>query len=58
MKVDFSFFLGILQELQSISNGDLMMKTLEHLYQTLRNTKPGSIHTGDRYSFMLDDNLN
>lgn len=44
--------------MKTINNGALLVKSLEHFLQILRTAEPGSFHTGDRLSFVLDSSLN
>jgi len=53
----FKFSLSLLKEIQSI-NKDMLVNSLEYLYQTLRNAEPGSLYSTDKLSFMIDSNLN
>jgi hypothetical protein len=50
--------MTVLRELKSINNGELLARALQQFIETLRQTKPGSFHTGDKQSFMLDASLN
>jgi hypothetical protein len=53
----FKFSLSLLKEIKSI-NKDILVNSLEYLYQTLRYSKPGSLHGTDKLSFTIDSNLN
>ena len=53
----FKFSLSLLKEIKSINN-DMLVKSLEYLYQTLRYAEPGSLYSTDKLSFMIDANLN
>jgi hypothetical protein len=53
----FKFSLSLLKEIQTI-NKDMLVNSLEYLYQTLRNSEPGSLYSTDKLSFMIDSNLN
>ena len=39
-------------------NKDMLVNSLEYLYQTLRFAEPGSLYCTDKVSFMVDANLN
>jgi hypothetical protein len=41
-----------------MNNGELLLKTLEHLAMTLRKASPGVLFKGDKMSYVLDDALN
>ena len=47
-----------MRELKTINKGALLISSLEHFILTLKEAKPGSLHTGDRQSFVLDATLN
>ena len=53
----FKFSLSLLKEIKSI-NKDMLVNSLEYLYQTLRYAEPGSLYSTDKLSFMIDSNLN
>ena len=53
----FKFSLSLLKEIRSI-NKDMLVNSLEYLYQTLRFAEPGSLYSTDKLSFMIDSNLN
>ena len=53
----FKFSLSLLKEIKSI-NKDMLVNSLEYLYQTLRFAEPGSLYSTDKLSFMIDQNLN
>ena len=53
----FKFSLSLLKEIKSI-NKDMLVNSLEYLYQTLRFAEPGSLYSTDKLSFMIDSNLN
>jgi hypothetical protein len=53
----FKFSLSLLKEIKSI-NKDMLINSLEYLYQTLRYAEPGSLYSTDKLSFMIDSNLN
>jgi hypothetical protein len=44
--------------MKEINNGQLLINSLEHLLQCLKQAGPGSLHSGDRLSFVLDASLN
>lgn len=48
----------LLREMKTINQGALLVKSLEHFHQILKQAEPGSFHTGDKLSFVLDSNLN
>jgi hypothetical protein len=50
--------MTLLRELKSINNGALLTRSLEQFIATLKQTKPGSFHSGDKQSFVLDASLN
>lgn len=54
----FGFGISLLRELKSINNGSLIERTLKQFIETLKHTKPGSFHVGDKQSFVLDASLN
>lgn len=58
IQAGFGFLVVLLREMRSVSNGDLLVKALEHFIQILKQAEPGSFHTGDRLSFVLDSSLN
>lgn len=39
-------------------NKDMLVNSLEYLYQTLRFAEPGALYSTDKLSFMIDSNLN
>ncbi len=49
--------MSLLKEIRSI-NRDMLVNSLEYLYQTLRYAEPGSLYSTDKLSFMIDSNLN
>ena len=49
---------GLLKELKGVNNGALLITSLEHMIQTLKQVEPGSFHTGDKLSYVLDRSLN
>jgi hypothetical protein len=53
----FKFSLSLLKEIKQI-NKDMLVNSLEYLYQTLRYAEPGSLYSTDKLSFMIDSNLN
>lgn len=53
----FKFSLSLLKEIRNI-NKDMLINSLEYLYQTLRYAEPGSLYSTDKLSFMIDSNLN
>lgn len=53
----FKFSLSLLKEIKSI-NKDMLVNSLEYLYQTLRFAEPGSLYSTDKLSFMIDQNIN
>lgn len=53
----FKFSLSLLKEIKSL-NKDMLVNSLEYLYQTLRTAEPGSLYSTDKLSFMIDANLN
>jgi hypothetical protein len=53
----FKFSLSLLKEIRAI-NKDMLVNSLEYLYQTLRYAEPGSLYSTDKLSFMIDSNLN
>lgn len=53
----FKFSLSLLKEIRTI-NKDMLVNSLEYLYQTLRFAEPGSLYSTDKLSFMIDSNLN
>jgi len=53
----FKFSLSLLKEIRNI-NKDMLVNSLEYLYQTLRYAEPGSLYSTDKLSFMIDSNLN
>jgi hypothetical protein len=53
----FKFSLSLLKEIKTI-NKDMLVNSLEYLYQTLRYAEPGSLYSTDKLSFMIDSNLN
>ena len=53
----FKFSLSLLKEIKSI-NKDMLINSLEYLYQTLRYAEAGSLYSTDKLSFMIDSNLN
>jgi hypothetical protein len=53
----FKFSLSLLKEVRTI-NKDMLVNSLEYLYQTLRYAEPGSLYSTDKLSFMIDSNLN
>lgn len=53
----FKFSLSLLKEIKSI-NKDMLVNSLEYLYQTLRFAEAGSLYSTDKLSFMIDSNLN
>jgi len=44
--------------MKAINNGALLTKSLEHVLQTLKQVEPGTFHSSDRTSFVLDASLN
>jgi len=58
LQIGFGFVLVLLREMKAINNGSLLMNSLEHVLQTLKQVEPGSFHSGDRLSFVLDASLN
>jgi hypothetical protein len=57
LETGFKFSLSLLKEISSV-NKDMLLNSLEYLYQTLRSTVPGSLYSTDKLSFMIDANLN
>jgi len=57
LKTGISFILILLQELKDINSGRLLKKSLEYLHETLMDVEIGSIHTGDKVSFIMDKSL-
>ena len=53
----FKFSLSLLKEIKSI-NKDMLVNSLEYLYQTLKFAEAGSLYSTDKLSFMIDSNLN
>ena len=53
----FKFSLSLLREIRNV-NKDMLVNSLEYLYQTLRFAEPGSLYSTDKLSFMIDSNLN
>lgn len=53
----FKFSLSLLKEIRNI-NKDMLVNSLEYLYQTLRSAEPQSLYSTDKLSFMIDSNLN
>ncbi len=53
----FKFSLSLLKEIKNI-NKDMLVNSLEYLYQTLRYAEPGALYSTDKLSFMIDSNLN
>jgi len=53
----FKFSLSLLKEIRTV-NKDMLVNSLEYLYQTLRFAEPGSLYSTDKLSFMIDSNLN
>ena len=53
----FKFSLSLLREIRNV-NRDMLVNSLEYLYQTLRFAEPGSLYSTDKLSFMIDANLN
>jgi hypothetical protein len=53
----FKFSLSLLKEIRNV-NKDMLVNSLEYLYQTLRFSEPGSLYSTDKLSFMIDSNLN
>lgn len=53
----FKFSLSLLKEIKGI-NKDMLVNSLEYLYQTLKFAEPGSLYSTDKLSFMIDSNLN
>jgi len=47
----------LLQELKDINNGRLLKKSLAYLHETLSEIEIGSVHTGDKASFIMDKSL-
>ena len=37
---------------------EMLVNSLEYLYQSLRHTEAGSLYNTDKLSFMIDSNLN
>jgi hypothetical protein len=58
IQAGFGFLIVLLREMKAINNGALLIKSLEHFLQILRTAEPGSFHTGDKLSFVLDSSLN
>jgi hypothetical protein len=58
MQASFGFVVALLTEMKSVNNGSLLIKALEHFLSSLSIVEPGSFMTGDKYSFILDANLN
>jgi hypothetical protein len=46
-----------LKEIRNV-NKDMLVNSLEYLYQTLRFAEPGALYSTDKLSFMIDSNLN
>ena len=57
LETGFKFSLSLLKEIRGI-NKDMLVNSLEYLYQTLRSSEPGSLYSTDKLSFMIDANLN
>lgn len=53
----FKFSLSLLREIRNV-NKDMLVNSLEYLYQTLRFAEPGALYSTDKLSFMIDSNLN
>ena len=53
----FKFSLSLLKEISSV-NKNMLINSLEYLYQTLRQAESGSLYSTDKLSFMIDANLN
>jgi hypothetical protein len=53
----FKFSLSLLREIRNV-NKEMLVNSLEYLYQTLRFAEPGSLYSTDKLSFMIDSNLN
>jgi hypothetical protein len=53
----FKFSLSLLKEIRNV-NKDMLVNSLEYLYQTLIYAEPGSLYSTDKLSFMIDSNLN
>ena len=53
----FKFSLSLLREIRTV-NKDMLVNSLEYLYQTLRNSEAGSLYSTDKLSFMIDANMN
>ena len=53
----FKFSLSLLKEIKAI-NKDMLVNSLEYLYQTLRYAESGSLYSTDKLSFMIDSNMN
>jgi hypothetical protein len=58
IQVGFGFVLVLLREMKAINNGALLKNSLEHVLQTLKQVEPGTFHSSDRTSFVLDASLN
>ena len=58
IQIDSGFLLGVLRELKDMNDGTLLVGTLQNLSLTLSKVDPGSFHTGDKLSYVLDDSLN
>jgi hypothetical protein len=54
----FGFTINLLKELKSINQGSMLLKSLEHFLNVLKQTEPGSFHSGDKVSYILDANFN
>jgi len=53
----FKFSLSLLKEVRSL-NQDMLINSLEYLYQTLRWADPRSLYSTDKVSLMIDQNIN
>lgn len=53
----FKFSLSLLREIRNV-NKDMLVNSLEYLYQTLLFAEPGALYSTDKLSFMIDSNLN
>ncbi|CDW82480.1 hect e3 ubiquitin [Stylonychia lemnae] len=57
LETSLKFSLSLLKEVSSL-NKDMLVNSLEYLYQSVRQAQPGSLYGVDKVSFMIDANLN
>jgi len=56
--LNFDFIIGMLQELKSVNNGDLLQNALNHFYLTLKKHRSGALFANHVNSFELESTFN